>query len=98
MVSSSSGRGLVTSLARSSKVAVSVWMRVSPKPTIVSRAPGDHPHRNRLATRRREDGVEADRGERRVHCAREHRHQVRLLLISTRGRVQSAAGSTARAA
>ena len=30
------GRGLATSLARTSNVAVSAWMRVSPKPTIVS--------------------------------------------------------------
>jgi hypothetical protein len=32
----SPGRKLVTSLARSSKVAVSAWVRVSPKPTMVS--------------------------------------------------------------
>jgi hypothetical protein len=30
------GRGLATSLARTSNVAVSAWMRFSPKPTIVS--------------------------------------------------------------
>jgi hypothetical protein len=43
------------------------------------RAPGDDPYRHRLATtRRRVDGVDPERGERRVHRSGEHRHQVRL--------------------
>ncbi len=54
--------------------------------------PGDDPHRNRLATGRRVDGIDPERGERRIHRAREHRHQVRLPLISTRGRVQIGSG------
>ena len=72
------GTRLATSLARTSKVAVSAWMRVSPKPTMVSGTTGDHPHRDRLAARRRVDGVDSERGERRVHRALERRHQVRL--------------------
>ena len=62
---------------------------------------GDHPRRDRSTARRRVDSIDPERGERRVDRALEHRHQVRLPLISTRGRVQicrSAAGSTARAA
>jgi hypothetical protein len=53
---------------------------------------GDHPHRNRLATGRRLDGIDRKRGERCVPRALEHRHQVRLPLISTRGRVQIGKG------
>ena len=56
-------------------------------------APGDHPHRDRLAARRRVDRIDPERGERRVHRALEHRHQVRLPLISTRGRVQIGSSS-----
>jgi hypothetical protein len=63
----------------------------SPKPTIVS-APGDHPHRDRIAPGGRIDGIDPERCERRVHRALEHRHQVRLPLISTRGRVQIGSG------
>ena len=40
----------------------------------------------------RVDGVDRERGERRVHRALKHRHQVRLPLISTRGRVQIGSG------
>jgi hypothetical protein len=66
-------------------------MRVSPKPTIAS---------GRLAITRTDTGsppagvyVDPERGERRVHRTPEHRHQVRLPLISTRGRVQIGSGS-----
>ena len=86
------GRGLATSLARSSKVAVSAWMRVSPKPTIVSGRLAITRTDDRLAARRRVDSIDPERGERRVHRALEHRHQVRLPLISTRGRVQIGSG------
>jgi hypothetical protein len=63
-------------------------MRVSPKPTIVSG--------RRVMTRTGTEsppagvyvGVDAERGERCIHRALEHRHQVRSPLISTRGRVQ----------
>ena len=61
-------------------------------------APGDHPHRDRLTARRRVEGIDPERGERRVHRALERRYQVRLPLIRTRGRVQIAAGWTARGA
>jgi hypothetical protein len=44
------GARLATSLARTSNLAVSARIRVSPKPTILSGPPSDHPHRNRLAT------------------------------------------------
>ena len=83
---------VATSLARTSKVAVSAWMRVSPKPTIVSGRLAITRTRDRLATGRRVDGIDPERGERRVHRALEHRHQVRLPLISTRGRVQIGSG------
>jgi hypothetical protein len=53
-------------------------MRVSPKPTMVVRTPRDHPNADRLATGRRVDGIDPERGEGRVHRAREHRHQVLL--------------------
>ena len=56
------------------------------------RAPGDDPHRHRLAACRRVEGIDSECGERRVHRARERRHQVRLPLISTRGRVQIGSG------
>ncbi len=56
------------------------------------RAPGDHPHRHRLATGRRVRGIDPERGERRVHRVLERGHQVRLPLISTRGRVQIGSG------
>jgi hypothetical protein len=59
---------------------------------MVSRTTGDHPHLNRLAARRRVDGVGPERGERRVHRVLEDCHQVRLPLISTRGRVQIGSG------
>ena len=49
---------------------------------------GDDPHRHRLATRRRINCVDSERGEGRIHRALERRHQERLPLISTRGRVQ----------
>jgi hypothetical protein len=67
-------------------------MRVSPEADDRVLAPGDHPHRDRLATRPRVEGIDPERGERRVHRALEHRHQVRLALISTRGRVQMGSG------
>jgi hypothetical protein len=51
-------------------------------------SPGDDPHRHRLAAGGRVDRIDPERGERRVHRVPEHRHQVRLPLISTRGRVQ----------
>ena len=53
---------------------------------------GDHPDRHRLAAGLRVEGIDPERGERRVHRALEHRHQVRLPLISTRGRVQIGSG------
>jgi hypothetical protein len=58
---------------------------------------GYDPHRDRLAGQR-VGGIDPKRGERRVHRALEHRHQVRLPLISTRGRVQIGSGFDARAA
>jgi hypothetical protein len=66
-------------------------MRVSPKPPICPGA-GNHPHRDRVTSSRRVRGVDPEGGERRVHRALEHRHQVRLPLISTRGRVQIGKG------
>jgi hypothetical protein len=62
-------------------------MRFSPKPTITSRSPCDHTHGDRLTTGRRVDGVDRERREGGVHRPREDRHQVRLPLMSTRGRV-----------
>ena len=56
------------------------------------RAPCDHSHWDRLAVGRRVHCVDAERHERRVHRALEPRHQVRLPLISTRGRVQIGSG------
>jgi hypothetical protein len=56
------------------------------------RAPGDDAHADGIATRRRVHGIDPERGERRVHRALEHGHQVRLPLISTRGRVQIGSG------
>jgi hypothetical protein len=50
------------------------------------RTPCDDAHRDRLTARRRVYSVGPERGERRVHHPGEHRHQVRLPLISTRGR------------
>ena len=73
-------------LARSSKVAVSAWMRVSPKPTIVSGRQAMTS--DRLSAGRRVASIDPEHGERCVHRALEHGHQVRLPLISTRGRVQ----------
>jgi hypothetical protein len=52
----------------------------------------DHPHRDRLAVGGRVDRIDPERGERRVDRALERRHQVRLPLISTRGRVQIGSG------
>jgi hypothetical protein len=52
------------------------------------RAPGDHPHGNRPAPRRRVSGVDPEGGERRIQRALEYRHQMHLPLLSTRGRVQ----------
>jgi hypothetical protein len=45
-----------------------------------------------LAAGRRVHGVDRECDERRVHRPLEHRHQVRLPLISTRGRVQIGRG------
>jgi hypothetical protein len=53
---------------------------------------GDDPHRNGVTASRRVHGVDPERGERRVDRALERRHQVRLALISTRGRVQIGSG------
>jgi hypothetical protein len=55
-------------------------------------APGDHPHGDRIPARRRVDRIDPERGECRVHRALEHRHQVRLPLIKTRGRVPIGSG------
>jgi hypothetical protein len=63
-------------------------MRVSPKPTIRVGTTRDHPHRHRLAAGWRVRGIDPERGERRVHRALGRCRQVRLPLISTRGRVQ----------
>ena len=71
-------------------------MRVSPTPPIVSVRLAITRTDDRLTARRRIDGLDPERGECRVHRAREHRHQVRLPLISTRGRVQI--GSSIKAA
>jgi hypothetical protein len=89
-VNRSPGRGLPTSLARSSNVAVSAWMRVSPKPTIASGRLAMTRTDNGPAGRPRVDGIDPERGEGGVHRALERRHQVRL--ISTRGRVQIGSG------
>jgi hypothetical protein len=59
---------------------------------------GDHSHGDRAATGRRVEGIDPERGEGRVHRAVERRHQVRLPLINTRGRVQIGSGVGARAA
>jgi Transposase zinc-binding domain len=48
---------------------------------------GDDPRRHRLAAGGRVEGIDPERGEGGVHRALEHRHQVRLPLMSTRGRV-----------
>jgi hypothetical protein len=48
--------------------------------------------RHRLAACRRVDSIDPERGKRPVHRTLEHRHQVRLPLISTRGRVQIGSG------
>jgi hypothetical protein len=60
--------------------------------TMVSGRPGGDAHRERFAAGRRIDSVDPERAERRVHRALEHRHQVRLPLISIRGRVQIGSG------
>jgi hypothetical protein len=49
------------------------------------RAARDDPHRHRLTASQRVDGIDPECGERRVHRAR-------LLLMSTRGRVQIGSG------
>jgi hypothetical protein len=56
------------------------------------RPPGDDAHRDRPAARRRVDCVHPEGGKCCVHRVLEHRHQVRLPLISTRGRVQIGSG------
>jgi hypothetical protein len=56
------------------------------------RTAGDHSHRHRLAARRRVDGIDPERLECRADRPGERGHQVRLPLISTRGRVQIGKG------
>ena len=56
------------------------------------RTTGDDPHGDRIPARRRVDRIDPERGERRVHHTLEYRHQMRLPLISTRGRVQIGSG------
>jgi hypothetical protein len=53
---------------------------------------GDDAHADRLAARRGVHRVDPEGGEGGVHRPGEHRHQVRLPLISTRGRVQIGKG------
>jgi hypothetical protein len=78
---------LATSLARSSNVAVSADATLAEAGDLVGTL-GDHAHRDRLAAGRGVGGVDSERGERRVDRGLKRHYQVRLPLITTRGRVQ----------
>jgi hypothetical protein len=63
-----------------------------PKPTIVSGRRAMTRTGTPIAPSGRVHGDRPEPGEGRVDRAREHRHQMRLPLISTRGRVQIGSG------
>ena len=67
-------------------------MRVSPKVDDRVGSPGDDAHLERIASGRRVGFIDADGGEGCSNRSGERRHQVRLPLISTRGRVQIGSG------